>query len=75
VAQEYRHGVELGVGLDSIECQRCRQIAVRLNLSPQIGDPLLSGANGIGAGNKAARRLLLVNTRRFIDWTDLYKCI
>ena len=54
----------------SIECQRDRQVAVRLDLPLQIRNLLLRGSDGIGTGNEAARRWHLATdgdkrTRKF----------
>ena len=43
-----------------VECERRRQLPVRLNLRLQIGDLLLGAGNGIGTGDEAARRRVLV---------------
>jgi hypothetical protein len=43
----------------SIECKRCREFPVRLDLLLQIGDFLFCCSNRIGAGDEAARRGLL----------------
>src|SRR5205807_9058961 len=50
---------DAGAGGDLIERQRGRQVAERLDLRLQLGDLLLRGRNGIGAGDEAARRWLL----------------
>jgi hypothetical protein len=42
---------------------RRRQLPVRLDLRLEIGDLLFGGGNGIGAGDKAARRSFLVRNR------------
>jgi len=43
----------------SVESERRREVPVSVDLRLQIGDLLLRGGNGIGAGDKAARRWLL----------------
>jgi hypothetical protein len=43
----------------SVESERCRVIPVCLDLRLQIGNLLLGGGNGIGAGDEAARRSFL----------------
>jgi hypothetical protein len=43
----------------SIECERWRQGAVRLDLSPQIGDLLLGAGNRIRASDEPAGRRIL----------------
>ncbi len=43
-------------GLELVESERGREVAVRIDLRLQIGDLLLRGGDGIGAGDKAARR-------------------
>src|ERR1700730_5490008 len=47
-----------------IERQRSRQPAERLDLRLQLGDLLLRGGNGIGAGDEAARLWLLARDGR-----------
>ena len=47
----------------SIECECRRQLPVRLNLRLQIGDLLLGSRNGVGTGDKTARRRVLVSKR------------
>jgi hypothetical protein len=58
---EPRHG-DLASVADApnlIERERGRQVAERVDLRLQIGDLLFRGCNGIGVGDKAARRRLL----------------
>jgi hypothetical protein len=43
-----------------VECERRRQLPVRLDLRLQIGDLLLGSGNGISTGDEAARRGVLV---------------
>jgi hypothetical protein len=50
--ESYRGGV-------SIECERCRQGAVRLDLSLQIDDLLLGDSNRIRASDESAGRRIL----------------
>src|ERR1700730_6842439 len=40
----------------SVESERRREVPVSVDLRLQIGDLLLRGGNGIGAGDEAARR-------------------
>ena len=47
----------------SIECERRREVPVRLDLRFEIGDLLLCSGNGIGAGNEASRWRLLTGNR------------
>src|SRR5690349_2685470 len=46
-----------------VECQRRRELAVRVDLGLKIGHLLLGGGNGIGAGDEAARWLLFIRDR------------
>jgi len=43
----------------SVESEGGREVPVSVDLGLQVGDLVLRGANGIGAGNEAARRRLL----------------
>ena len=50
-------------GRSSVEGERRREVPVRVDLRLQIGDLLLGGGDGIGAGDEAARRRLLAGDR------------
>ena len=49
--------------VDLGSCERGREVAVGVDLRLQIGDLLLGGGDGIGAGDEAARRRLLARDR------------
>ena len=54
-------GVQLRPGrLDLVERERRREVAERVDLRLELGDLLLGQRDCVGAGDEAARRLLLV---------------
>jgi hypothetical protein len=44
----------------STKCERCRQVAVRLDLGLQVRDLLFGSGDGISTGDEAARRRVLI---------------